>query len=65
MFSESVEMHFSRGSQQRVLAEDHNAFPALSGQALKSNAEVDFLSGKEFFAEAADFAKSGGFAEDE
>ena len=62
MFAERVKMQFSSGGYQRVLTENDDAFSMLSREALKANAEIDFLSGEQFFAEAAALAKRGGFA---
>lgn len=65
MLAKGVEMHLSRGSQQWILAQDHDAFFALPREALEANTEVDFLTREKFSAEAADFAKGRGFAKDE
>jgi hypothetical protein len=61
VFAEGVKMQFPRGGDEWMLTEDDNTLSMLSSEAFEANAEVDFFSGEEFFAEAANFTKRRGF----
>lgn len=64
MFAEGVEMDFSGGGEEGMIAEDDDAFSVFSGEAFEADAEIDFFAGEKFIAEAATFTKGCGFAKD-
>jgi hypothetical protein len=55
-------MKFSRGRDQRMVAQDNDALALFSREAFEANAEIDFFAREEFFAEAANFTKGRGLA---
>ena len=65
VFAEGVKMEFPSGGDERMLTQDDNAFSMFSRQPFEPNAEIDFFTGEQFFAEAANFTKRSGFAKDE
>ena len=57
VFTQTVKMKFSSGSNERMSADDDDALSTLSRQTLEADAEVDFFAGEQFFAESANFSK--------
>ena len=57
MFAERVKVEFPSRRDQRVLAQDDDALSMFSREAFEANAEIDFFSSKQFFAESANFTK--------
>ena len=52
VLAESVKVEFSRGGDQRMLTQDDDAFSMFSRQPFEPNAEIDFFTGEQLFAEA-------------
>ena len=61
VFAKGIKMKFSSGGDERMLTQDDDAFVMLSSEAFESNTEIDFFTGEQFFAEAANFTKRRGF----
>ena len=46
VFAKGIEMNFSGGGEEGMLSQDDDAFSAFAGDALESNAQVDFFTGE-------------------
>jgi len=62
VLAKTVKMKLSSRCGERMPSENDDALSTFSGEAFESNAQVDLFAGEKFFAEAADFAESRGFA---
>ncbi|HEX4644728.1 MAG TPA: hypothetical protein VH598_03895 [Verrucomicrobiae bacterium] len=62
MLAAGIEMHFARGSHERMPPKDDGTLALFARQPLQSFAQIQLLAGEKLVVEAANLAKSGRLA---